>query len=1319
MPKASYQQANFLGGEWSPAYQGRVDNPRYKTAMNLSSNGYPTEEGAWIKRSGFRDLMPTRAGAAGRLFRFSVNPDTPYEVELTDGHLRVLNGDTPVLDSTAGLLAISPSTPVQIAVDGNGAGWATGDTIVFSQTAGIVGAYGGLPNQQMTLTQISTQVFTLTDAATGASIDGSQLNVDPTAAATVGRILDFAAPWTGTDWYQVKTTMVNNQMFLFHSNYAPYILTLSVSGWSFSIASFLDGPFLDPVSGQTAVLSATSGTVTVTLTGGFGPNQSVPTAQDVGRLMRFFNEPNAWDAGTTYALNDPVNYQEAYFIATAASVPAGSSPSSAPQYWAQSPGLAQWIWGIIDSYVGPTQVTLTLQISSAFGPELYANTINTWQLGKFGDPIVNGVGYGFPVCGTFHEGRLWIFAANSIDGSVANQPTVFSATQGDGTVTDVNAISYVLEAGDDNSSSILWAKSTASGIVLGSNGGEWLIQASALNDPITPTSIQAKRVTKYRCSYVMPVSTPLSIVFVQRFQRKVMELLQDVFTGRYVAPNLTTAARHLTTEGIEEIVYQDESTPIVWMRDLAGALRGVTYRRQSAFPSEEPVFTGWHRHSHGEPGRLFNSLCMSPAAADVRLDYLYAVTSNANTAGTYRVQRMAKQFGEDDVLAAGFFLYGGVVPNAMVDQGTGVLLYGAYAHAGQTVHVVLGGVDMGTFTVDSIGRVTVPYTATVNAAYLQSLAGQDLGEAGSSVAFTVNTTPVRSNTPTTIGNFAGSGVGPSADQANYTLTPDFANNRLITITGAIGTDWYITSYNLSTRAQIAQTSGSTLFTVALDAPFIATMSTDGYLLLQMDNEEVDTLVKVNPANMSVVASMGTTSNSPTSLQDNLWESGGNAVCSIGGVPCLVTVAATATTNAGQVQVARTDTMHTLPCLGVSYLSVSSSALVCRGLSAATINSVYFMEPTSTALATLKQFVATSAALTFIDTTQTWSGTTTYGIGAQVVYQGTLWTSKVGSNLNNSPQSGTNWTLDANPYADIITLGTIAPTAIDAAWSHIAIVDMGFDRTDQNLIVVVKTSDSVTHTKYMAKINPANCQVLWATPIAFTNLPLGLANARIIGGRMGWLNDSGTLSIFNTSTGAIVTTVSMSPDGAEYATYGTAQLIDAVSANFYARFNYDSSTTGAATPLSGTPSTFNEWGVFSPGNQLLAASSTITNYSAPAIIGFDYSPATQGQLLRVGSAQEAGAANGPPQGKKRRTNQFAALFENTQAVSVGTDFSHLKPITFASTGSVAYAVTSLFSGTWWDTLSDDFSYDSMLAWQSTGAYPLTIVSISGFLETQDY
>ena len=122
---------------------------------------------------------------------------------------------------------------------------------------------------------------------------------------------------------------------------------------------------------------------------------------------------------------------------------------------------------------------------------------------------------------------------------------------------------------------------------------------------------------------------------------------------------------------------------------------------------------------------------------------------------------------------------------------------------------------------------------------------------------------------------------------------------------------------------------------------------------------------------------------------------------------------------------------------------------------------------------------------------------------------------------------------------------------------------------------------------------------------------------------------------------------------------------------------------------------------------------------PAIVGYDYSSTTQGQLLRPGTPQDAGAANGPPQGKKRRTNQFAALFQNTQAVSIGTNFSNMRPISFTTPGGTPYTVFQMFSGVWWDQLEDDYSFDSMLAWQSNGPYPLTVVSISGFLETQDY
>jgi hypothetical protein len=218
--------------------------------------------------------------------------------------------------------------------------------------------------------------------------------------------------------------------------------------------------------------------------------------------------------------------------------------------------------------------------------------------------------------------------------------------------------------------------------------------------------------------------------------------------------------------------------------------------------------------------------------------------------------------------------------------------------------------------------------------------------------------------------------------------------------------------------------------------------------------------------------------------------------------------------------------------------------------------------------------------------------------------------------------------------------------------------------------------------------------------------------------IGQVNASDVLSAITTSAGSISYSGSIANAGVPGDAVITP-ISDSVTGNLYVVANYNSATSGAPTQLAGTPSTFTEWAVLEVGNELVAPSQSLTTYTVPAIVGFDFSPSCQGQLLRPGMAQEAGAANGPPQGKKRRTNQYAALFQNSQAVSIGTDFTHQNAVAFATPSGTPYAVTQLFSGVWWDTLSDDYSYDSMLAWQSYGPYPLTIVSISGFIETQDY
>src|SRR5262249_9574331 len=148
---------------------------------------------------------------------------------------------------------------------------------------------------------------------------------------------------------------------------------------------------------------------------------------------------------------------------------------------------------------------------------------------------------------TYHEGRLWLSGAvaNRLDSSAAGGVTKdvnglridCTPTAVDGTVTDANAISYTFNTKDVNP--IFWMEPDQQGIICGTKGGEWLVQATSINSPLTPTNIQAHRVTKIGCANIEPRRTEHTVVFVQKFQRKVIEYFADVFSGKFTAPNLS------------------------------------------------------------------------------------------------------------------------------------------------------------------------------------------------------------------------------------------------------------------------------------------------------------------------------------------------------------------------------------------------------------------------------------------------------------------------------------------------------------------------------------------------------------------------------------------------------------------------------------------------------------------------------------------------------------------------------------------------------------------------------------------------------------
>ena len=76
--------------------------------------------------------------------------------------------------------------------------------------------------------------------------------------------------------------------------------------------------------------------------------------------------------------------------------------------WGVSTTAAVWVWSTITAFTDTTHVTATLtpvenQDGTAGTTNLPRTTAcKTWRLGLFSNTT------GYPTCGTYHEGRLWL-----------------------------------------------------------------------------------------------------------------------------------------------------------------------------------------------------------------------------------------------------------------------------------------------------------------------------------------------------------------------------------------------------------------------------------------------------------------------------------------------------------------------------------------------------------------------------------------------------------------------------------------------------------------------------------------------------------------------------------------------------------------------------------------------------------------------------------------------------------------------------------------------------------------------------------------------
>jgi hypothetical protein len=377
-------------------------------------------------------------------------------------------------------------------------------------------------------------------------------------------------------------------------------------------------------------------------------------------------------------------------------------------------------------FFGTGGVTGTIVSVAILGAPLPNTQTIPWLLGAY------SVTSGYPTCGCYHEGRIWLGGAipnrfdagvsNGISGSTLN----FAPTDNTGQVLASSAISYKLNS--DSVNPIFWFQPDLQGIIIGTQAGEWLVQAPT-SGPITAINIAARRVTKIGCANIEPRRTEHTNVFVQRYGQKLMEYFADVYSGKFSAPNIADKAQHITHIGIAELAYAQAVTPIIWGRDTTGKLFGVTYKRDTLTTAQGPTFAAWHRHTLGS-GRVVESICSGPSTGG-NLDAL-TIVSNDPVTNIRHVEVMTDTLDEISALTTAWFLDDSVAPTSTSTTNVpaggspygGMTINGLWHLNGKTVQIFAGGLDLGyrgpgtvgfTDFVVTNGSIFIPYGDSISA----------------------------------------------------------------------------------------------------------------------------------------------------------------------------------------------------------------------------------------------------------------------------------------------------------------------------------------------------------------------------------------------------------------------------------------------------------------------------------------------------------------------------------------------------------------------------------------------------------------------------
>lgn len=225
-------------------------------------------------------------------------------------------------------------------------------------------------------------------------------------------------------------------------------------------------------------------------------------------------------------------------------------------------------------------------------------------------------------------------------------------------------------------------------LIVGTAADEWKIASNKLDTPLSPTNFGVKRQSTYGSTSIYPATVNEVLLFVDFVGRKVREMTWSADVEKYISPDMTSLAEHITVSGITCIAHQKNPDSMLWCVLGDGSLISMVYdREQNVIAWSDHIIDG-----------TVQSVCVTPGTNE---DEVWISVSRTN--GVF-IEKMTTRITA--AIEDSFYVDSGII-----DTGVSKTISGLDHLEGETVAALVDGSYDGTFTVSG-GEITLATTPT-------------------------------------------------------------------------------------------------------------------------------------------------------------------------------------------------------------------------------------------------------------------------------------------------------------------------------------------------------------------------------------------------------------------------------------------------------------------------------------------------------------------------------------------------------------------------------------------------------------------------------